>query len=133
MFLFDTYANDLQCLDNAITALKAGDQVGCAEAIGGVTTMAWGQEVGNEAYASVLDYIAYNDHLLWAHGFMPRLTDVRREYMSLTGRSADGGMTDAQILQSLMKKRCRVFESVTTASQQAGHGFRAAARQLRQL
>ena len=133
LFVFDTYGYDLAALNKAINALKAGNTSGCATALAGVTTMSWGERVGDEAYADVMHYIAFNKHLLWAYGYMPNLTDVHAEYMSLTGRYADGGMTKTEIMNRLVAKRAVIYQSMTTASQDLGSAFTAAANELRQL
>jgi hypothetical protein len=133
MFLFDTYGYDLAALNQAISALQAGDTAGCAAGLAGVTTMAWGREVGDAAYADVMHYIAYNKHLLWAYGYMPQLTDVHREYMSLMGRYSSGAMTKAEIMNSLVAKRAAIYQSITAASQDLGSAFTAASAELRRL
>lgn len=132
IFVFDTYANDLKALNQAIARLEVGNRKGCAGYLGGVTTMGWGQYVGREAYDTVLGHIAYNPHLLWGYGFIPQLTDVHDEYASLLGR-ADGGMTDAQVLASLRAKRDAVYGFVTDASEEAGTAFSRSAEVLQEL
>jgi hypothetical protein len=132
-FSFDTYANDLAKLDKAITALKAGKRQVCAGHLGGVTTMAWGQYVGGEAYSTVLGHIAYNPHLLWGYGFIPKLTDLHAEYMSLKGRAGAGTMSDAEILASLRTKHDAIYGSVTAAAVKAGTAFSTAADVLQDL
>jgi len=133
MFVFDTYGYDLAALNQAISALQSGNSARCAKALAGVTTMSWGERVGDEAYADVMHYIAYNKHLLWAYGYMPNLTDVHAEYMSLVGRYADGGMTKTEIMNSLVAKRAVIYQSVTAASHDLGSAFTAAADELRRL
>ena len=60
VFLFDTYANDLKWLNEAIAALQGGTtRPRCLKALEGVTTMEWGQYVGDEGYDTMLDHIAY--------------------------------------------------------------------------
>jgi hypothetical protein len=132
-FSFDTYANDLAKLDKAITAPKAGKRQVCAGHLGAVTTMAWGQYVGGEAYSTVPGHIAYNPHLLWGYGFIPKLTDVHAEYMSLKGRAGAGTMSDAEILASLRTKRHAIYGSVTAAAVTAGTAFSTAAEVLQDL
>ena len=126
-FSFDNYANDLAALDKAIAALKASKRQLCAGRLAGVTTMAWGQYVGGEAYGKVLDHIAYNPHLLWGYGFIPKLTDVHPEYTSLKGRAGGDAMSDAEILASLQAKHDAIYASVTAAAVKAGTAFSAAA------
>ena len=133
LFVFDTYANDLAAMNKAIDDLTFGRIAACAADLAGVTTMGWGQDVGPTAYDALLKAMAYNPHLLWARGYVPRLTDVHREYMSLTGRCPDGGMTEAQVLDSLLAKRAAIYESVTAASQDLGGAFTAAAVKLGEL
>ena len=132
-FSFDNYANDLAKLDKAIMALKAGKRQLCAAELGGVTTMAWGQYVGSEAYGTVLDHIAYNPHLLWGYGFIPRLTDVHAEYMSLKGRAGADTMSGAEILASLRTKHDAIYGSVTAAAVKVGTAFSTAAEVLQEL
>jgi len=133
IFVFDTYANDLAAMNKAIVDLKLGKAAACATDLTGVTTMGWGQDVGTAAYGSLLEHMAYNPHLLWARGYVPRLTDVHREYMSLMGRGSDGEMTQAQILSSLIAKRAAIYEAVTAASQDLGSAFTDAASKLQEL
>jgi hypothetical protein len=132
LFVFDTYANDLKAMNKAIKSLEVGNEKGCVGYLEGVTTMGWGQFVGREGYDTVLEHIAYNPHLLWGYGFIPRLTDVHDEYASLLGR-ADGGMTDAEVLQSLRAKRDAIYGFVTAASNEAGTAFSQSAEVLLEL
>jgi hypothetical protein len=132
-FSFDTYANDLATLDKAIAALRAGKRQTCAARLAAVTTMAWGQYVGGEAYGTVLEHIAYNPHLLWGYGFIPRLTDVHTEYMSLKARAGGDAMSDAEILASLRTKHDALYGAVTAAAVKAGTAFSAAAEVLQGL
>ena len=78
----------------------------------------------------MIDHIAYTPHLLWGYGFIPQLTDVHDEYMSLTGRYESGGMTKAEILASLTAKRDAIYGFVTMASEEAGTAFSEAAAVL---
>jgi hypothetical protein len=128
IFLFDTYANDLAAMNKAIKSLRVGNAKACAGYLGQVTTMGWGQYVGDEAYGLILEHIAYNPHLLWGYGFIPRLTDVHDEYMSLTGRG--GGMTSDEVLASLVAKRDAIYGFITDASNEAGAAFGDAAEVL---
>lgn len=132
LFVFDTYANDLKALNKAIATLKVGNVKGAAGYLTGVTTMGWGQYVGRDAYDIVLEHIAYNPHLLWGYGFIPRLTDVHAEYASLMGRP-DGGMTRAAVLASLRAKRNAVYGFVTAASGEVGGAFGRSAEVLQEL
>jgi hypothetical protein len=132
IFVFDTYANDLRAMNQAIARLEVGNVKGCAGYLEGVTTMGWGRYVGRDAYDLVLEHIAYNPHLLWGYGFIPELTDVHDEYASLTGR-AEGDMTDADVLQSLRLKRDAIYGFVTAASNEAGAAFSRSAEVLQQL
>ena len=133
LFLFDTYANDLKWMNQAITALEGGDADGCAKALENVTTMEWGQYVGDKAYDTMLDHIAYTPHLLWGYGYIPRLTDVHGEYMSLMARYDAGGMTKAQVAASLDFKRDAIYASVQAAAEEAGVAFDEAAAVLRTM
>jgi hypothetical protein len=133
IFAFDTYANDLKYLDRAIVALRAGRRAECARALQGVTTMSWGRYVGAEAYDLILEHIAYNPHLLWGYGYIPRLTDVHEEYMDLKGRLDPATMSSAEILTSLRAKRDTAYHSVTAAAQESGAAFTAAAGELEAL
>jgi Peptidase family M28 len=126
IFVFDTYANDLAAMNKAITDLKLGKAAACATDLAGVTTMGWGQDVGAEAYTALLAHMAYNPHLLWARGYVPSLTDVHREYLSLMGRQG-GGMTQQEVLTSLSAKRDRIYGYVTSSSDELGHAFDVAA------
>jgi hypothetical protein len=133
IFLFDTYANDLAVMNKAIAQLDLRKAGACAATLSGVTTMGWGQYVGDEAYDLVMEHIAYNPHLLWGYGYIPQLTDVHREYMSLTGRYASGGMTQDEVLQSLIAKRDAIYGSVTLAADEVGAAYSEAASILREL
>ena len=132
LFLFDSYANDLYWLNQAIAALKSGDDDACLKALEGVNTMEWGQYVGDGAYDTMLDHIAYTPHLLWGYGYIPQLSDVHDEYMSLAGRTA-GGMSRAELLSSLTAKRDAVYGYVTMASEEAGTAYSEAAAVLRTM
>ena len=133
LFLFDTYAYDLRAMNGAIAALEAGKKQKCASFLSNVTTMRWGRHVGDAAYTLVMEHIAYNPHLLWGYGFIPQLTDVHREYMSLKGRYTAGGMTTAEIKASLKTKRDAIYGFVTAAAQEAGAAFSQAAAELEKL
>ncbi len=133
LFVFDTYSNDLAAMNKAIAALKAGKKQKCAACLANVTTMGWGRYVGDDAYKLILEHIAYNPHLLWGYGFIPQLTDVHREYMSLKGRYTTGGMTAAEVLASLKTKRDAIYGFVTTSAQEVGAAFTKAAATLDQL
>jgi hypothetical protein len=133
IFVFDTYAYDLKAMNGAIAALEAGKTRRCASFLSNVTTMRWGRHVGDAAYTLVMEHIAYNPHLLWGYGFIPQLTDVHREYMSLKGRYPAGGMTTAEIKASLTAKRDAIYGFVTAAAQEAGAAFTQAAAQLEKL
>jgi hypothetical protein len=80
-----------------------------------------------------MGHIAYNPHLLWGYGFIPRLTDVHAEYMSLKGRAGAGTMSDAEILASLRTKHDAIYSSVTAAAVKAGTAFSTAAEVLQEL
>jgi len=133
IFLFDTYANDLAAMNKAIAQLRVGNTAGCAGYLRNVTTMGWGQHVGAEAYDRILEHIAYNPHLLWGKGFIPRLTDVHDEYMSLMGRSGSDAMSQDEVLTSLTAKRDAIYGYVTMASDEAGSAFSEAAAVLSTL
>jgi hypothetical protein len=133
LFVFDTYANDLKWMNQALAALKAGDRAGCAKALESVTTMEWGEYVGDKAYATMLDHIAYTPHQLWGYGYIPRLTDVHQEYMSVMGRYGASGMTQKQLLDSLTAKRDAIYQSVTLASDEVGGAFAEAAAVLKTM
>jgi hypothetical protein len=132
IFVFDTYANDLRAMNQAIARLRVGNARGAAGYLERVTTMGWGRYVGRDAYDLVLEHIAYNPHLLWGYGFIPRLTDVHDEYASLVGRTG-GDMSDAEVLQSLRAKRDAVYGFVTAASREAGAAFGRSAEVLQGL
>ncbi len=133
LFLFDTYANDLNRLNQAIEDLTAGKLDMAKEDLGTVTTMKWGQYVGEEAYAHVLAEIAFPEHPLWADGHLPTLTQVHTEYMSLAGRLGESGMTISEILASLTEKRDAIYGYITSASVEAGTAYSAAATLLMQI
>jgi hypothetical protein len=133
LFLFDTYANDLHWVDMAIDDLRAGRTDAAARDLIGVTTMEWGQYVGDEAYAHVLSEIAFPQHPLWAAGHLPSMTLVHTEFMSLTDRLGSDGMSMAQIIQSLVEKRDAIYDYVTSASIEAGSAFADAAGILLQI
>jgi len=130
VFILDQYGSDLSFMNTAISALAAGDTAAAAQALGEVTTMEWGQELGSEAYQGVLDQIYFTPHPLWAEGFMPRLTLVHDEYMSLKGRSASGTMTRGEIIASLTEKRDAIYDSVTASCNELGKGYSDAAKIL---
>lgn len=127
LFLFDTYANDLSNLDQAIEDLRAGEVEQAKESLAYVTTMKWGQYVGEEAYDHVLSEITYPVHPLWAAGHLPTLTNVHTEYMSLMGRLGSSGMTMQQVLDSLELKRDAIYGYITSASIEAGTAYADAA------
>jgi len=127
LFLYDTYANDLQWMNKAIADLKAGRLAKAEEDLAAVTTMKWGQYVGEEAYEHVLSEIAFPVHPLWAAGHLPTLTIVHKEYMSLMGRLDSSGMTTAEVLHSLMEKRDAIYGYITSASLEAGTAYASAA------
>jgi hypothetical protein len=133
IFLFDTYANDLAAMNKAIDRLRVGNTSACAGYLAGVSTMGWGQYVGDEGYDLILGHIAFNPHLLWGLGYIPQLTDVHDEYMSLTGRAGSGAMTQDEVLASLVAKRDAIYGSVTAASVEAGDAFSASADVLNGL
>ena len=133
LFLFDTYANDLYWLDKAIGALKGGQTDAGLKALENVTTMEWGQYVGDEARTTMMKHIAYNDHLLWGYGYVPKLTEVHPEYMSLMGRYGSEGMSKAEIIASLTVKRDAIYGFVTLASEEAGTAFSDAAAILQTM
>jgi len=126
LFLFDTYANDLYSMNEAIAALGSGRTADAAKALIGVTTMEWGQYVGEEAYAHVLAKIAFPEHPLWADGHLPRLTLVHSEFMALSGRTGQSAEI-APILAVLIAKRDAIYVSITEAGLEAGSAFEAAA------
>lgn len=127
LFLFDTYANDLYWMNRAIQDLSQGDTGKVKEDLAAVTTMKWGQYVGEEAYAQVLAEIAFPQHPLWAAGHLPTLTQVHTEYMSLTGRLGSSGMDPSQVLSSLVLKRDAIYGLITSASLEAGTAYANAA------
>ena len=53
---------------------------GCAKALEGHDDGV-DQYVGDKAYDTMLDHIAYTPHLPWGYGYIPRLTDVHGECM----------------------------------------------------
>jgi hypothetical protein len=53
--------------------------------------------------------------------------------MSLMGRSTSGGMTQDEVLTSLIAKRDAIYGSVTAASVEAGDAFSASADVLNGL
>jgi hypothetical protein len=95
--------------------------------------MEWGEYVGDKAYATMLDHIAYTPHQLWGYGYIPRLTDVHQEYMSVMGRYGASGMTQKQLLDSLTAKRDAIYQSVTLASDEVGGAFAEAAAVLKTM
>jgi len=133
LFVFDTYANDLASMNAAIADLSAGRMGSAANDLAGVTTMMWGQYVGGEAYSHTLNEIAYPEHPLWAAGHLSTITNIHTEYMSLTGRLGSGGMSDQQVLQSLIEKRDAIYGYITSASEKAGTAYLNAAAVLMQM
>jgi len=127
LFLFDTYANDLYWMNKAIQDLTRGDTGKAKEDLAAVTTMKWGQYVGEEAYAHVLAKIAFPQHPLWADGHLPTLTQVHTEYMSLMGRLGSSGMDPSTVLSSLELKRDAIYGFITSASFEAGTAYANAA------
>jgi hypothetical protein len=132
LFLFDTYAHDLDRLDRAIRYLREGRSYTAARQLARVTTMKWGRYVGDEAYADVLASIAFPEHPLWADGHLPSLTLVHTEYMALMGRAEEPADT-AAILRSLVSKRKAIYASITKAAKEAGSAFEDAAAVLGEL
>ncbi len=132
LFLFDTYAHDLDRLNRAIQDLREGRTHAASRQLARVTTMKWGRYVGEEAYAAVLAPIAFPEHPLWADGHLPRLTLVHEEYMALVGRTAEPADT-AEILRSLTDKRGTIYASITKAAREAGSAFTDAAQVLTSL
>jgi Iap family predicted aminopeptidase len=131
LFLFDTYAHDLDRLDRAIADLREGRTYAASRDLARVTTMKWGRYVGAEAYAEVLSSIAFPEHPLWAEGHLPNLTDVHTEYMALVGRT-DEPVDATVVLASLIAKRDAIYTSITEAAREAGSAFREAAGVLRE-
>lgn len=132
LFLFDTYAHDLDRLNRAIEHLREGRTYAASRDLARVTTMKWGRYVGEEAYADVLSAIAFPENPLWADGHLPRLTLIHAEYMALMGRTAEPADTSA-ILRRLVEKRKAIYASITKAAREAGSAFRAAAVVLQDL
>jgi Iap family predicted aminopeptidase len=133
LFLFDTYANDLYWMNKAIQDLTRGNIGKAKQDLASVTTMKWGQYVGEEAYAHVLDEIAFPEHALWADGHLPTLTQVHTEYMSLMGRLGSSGMDRSTVLSSLEDKRDAIYGYITSASVEAGTAFANAAAILAEI
>jgi hypothetical protein len=135
LFLYDTYAIDLQAVNAAISALEAdpADRAAAATALEGVTTMVWGKLVGREAYQAVLEETVYTAHPMWGAGFIRRHTDVHQEYHSLSGTPGAPNWSDEQILQQLKAKRLALYDALSNASIEAGTAYQKAARVLRQL
>jgi hypothetical protein len=132
LFLFDTYAHDLDRLNRAIGYLREARTYAAARQLARVTTMKWGRYVGDEAYADVLSSIAFPEHPLWADGHLPRLTLVHGEYMALMGRTGEP-VDAAAILKGLVAKRETIYASITRAAREAGSAFEAAAAVLERL
>lgn len=88
--VFDNPSNDLYHMKAAIEALTDADARRAMRMLENVATMGWGVYVDYEAYTSVLGTIYYiePDHLLWGEGFLPPLSDVHREYFSISEKSA---------------------------------------------
>ena len=126
LFLFDTYANDLYWMNRAIEDLRRGRTTAAAKDLVGVTTMEWGQYVGDDAYRHVLSEIAFPGHPLWADGHLPVLTLVHAEYMALSEK-APGPLDSEALLASLLAKRDAIYRSVSAAAVEAGTAFEAAA------
>ena len=133
LWLFETYANDLNWMNQAIESLEAGKVSAAAGNLGSVTTMEWGQYVGEEAYQHVLDEIAFPEHPLWADGFLPTLTQVHIEYMVLMGTWDGSPMSTEMVLDSLIEKRDAIYGYVTMAALEAGMAFEEAAGILGQI
>jgi hypothetical protein len=129
LFLFDTYAHDLDRLNLAIEDLREGKRRAAARSLSRVTTMKWGRYVGEEAYGDVLSSIAFPEHPLWADGHLPTLTLVHEEYMALMART-DEPADVAAILDSLIAKREVLYGSIAGAAREAGRAFTAAAAVL---
>jgi len=125
LWLFDTYANDLYWLNKAISDLPS-DTSAAAEDLVGVTTMEWGQYVGEDAYQHVLDEIAFTENPLWADGHLPTLTQVHVEYMVLEG-TWDGSPMTKPVYDSLVEKRDWIYGYVHSAAVEAGLAFEEAA------
>jgi hypothetical protein len=130
-FILDQYGWDLAAMNSAIADLTAGDKAKAADDLTGVTTMGWAKNVSAEAYLDILNQIYFTPHLLWAEGFLPKLTFVHEEYFNLMGRSAT--MTDQEILTSLTAKRDAIYQSTTAACREAGSAYMRAARILRTM
>ncbi|OGS42782.1 MAG: hypothetical protein A3K67_01740 [Euryarchaeota archaeon RBG_16_62_10] len=130
LFLFDTYANDLYWLNKAISDIDH-DPAAAAKDLIGVTTMEWGQYVGEEAYEHVLAEMAYPVHPLWADGHLPTLTNVHTEYMVLAGTL--DGPDGLDIKSSLTEKRDAIYGYITASSMEAGAAFADAAEILSQV
>ena len=133
LWLFDTYANDLYWMNKAIADLKAGKVSAAAKDLTGVTTMEWGQYVGDEAYLHVLDKIAFPEHALWADGHLPTITQVHVEFMALMGTWNGIAMSDAMVLESLLEKRDAIYGYITSAAMEAGPAFEEAASILGEI
>jgi len=133
LWLFDTYANDLYWMNKAISDLRAGKVSAAAKDLVGVTTMEWGQYVGEEAYQHVLDEIAFTENPLWADGHLPTITQVHIEFMALSGTWDGDLMSNAMVLDSLVEKRDAIYGYVSSAAMEAGPAFEEAASILGEI
>jgi len=133
LWLFDTYANDLYWMNKAIADLRAGKVSAAAKDLVGVTTMEWGQYVGEEAYQHVLDEIVFTENPLWADGHLPTITQVHVEYMVLEGTWDGSPMSTTMVLDSLVEKRDAIYGSISSAAVEAGSAYSEAAAILGQI
>jgi Iap family predicted aminopeptidase len=132
IFVLDNPANDLYCMNGAITALRAGDGNAAKQLLKGVTTMKWGKYVDYAAYLAIMDYIYYipEDHRLWDQGFLPPHSDVHQEYFSIAGKLGSGQPDFSAEIASLEQRVAELYSEIDVIADELAVALSAAADAL---
>ncbi|MEM2839842.1 MAG: M28 family peptidase [Thermoplasmata archaeon] len=77
---FDTYANDMSLLRDAIDALEARNAKLALDRLEHIATMDWGIHVSYPTYREIVWMFSETPYLHWAEDHLPPVTDVRMEY-----------------------------------------------------
>ena len=119
---YDTYANDMPCLRDAITALRGGDVNTALKKLGNVATMDWGEHVSYRVYLDVVWLFNGTSYLMWAEGSLPWITNVHQDYTALKSGAADLSKEIASLSSklSLLYEKLDVTASDVKAAFDAG-------------
>jgi hypothetical protein len=80
---FDTFTNDMSCLEGAVKALNMEDNAGALKNLANVVTMSWGQYVSYPVYLDVVWLFNGTPYLNWATGHLPWLTNVHQDFTAI--------------------------------------------------